>query len=90
MADPKQPTKDQFVEQHFHLLFGMMVDCLTWSVRDHGDMSRKISMMREKLFTELRFMYDVLIPPNRPALNTPAAPPVSKAGPVPASPLGGR
>lgn len=61
------PSKEEFVLDHFHILFGMMVDCLTWATeRDASASSRRIAGMREKVAVELRNAYDQLIPPNAP------------------------
>lgn len=75
------PSKDDFVAKHFHLMFGLMVDCLTWSERDATNASRRITQMRARLETELNLMYDQLIPPNRPAPDLPKGPPAKPAMP---------
>lgn len=89
MAEPKTPTKDEFVQKHRHEIFGMICDALVTDAKG-GELSLRMRANANRVDTILRQIYDEFIPPNRPALNTPAAPPVSKAGPVPASPLGGR
>jgi len=70
---------------HFHLLFGMMIDCLCWSARDATDASRRISGMREKVATELRMIYDEFIPPNVVDDHKPKSPGTSPASRGPTS-----
>lgn len=69
-------SQDEFVDKHFHLLYGMVCEALTWSSRGQADdLSRRMSMNAEKIKTLLRETYNVLKPPNRPAPETPPANP---------------
>ncbi len=68
-------TQDEFLNRHFHLIFGMVCEALTWSSRGQADdLSRRMAMNAERIKTVLRETYDALIPPNRPAPEPPKPP----------------
>lgn len=58
-------SKDEFVEKHFHEIYGMVLMALTWSDREGCHLSREIARQRERVLTVLRLAFDDLVPPNR-------------------------
>lgn len=94
------PSKQKFVDDHFHVVFGLVMELWLGSRADaisNHELSRKITMLREKLAVELRTIYDELIPPNTPpapkpppTTAPPATPPAGPQRPTNGAPPGGR